>query len=367
MAALVVPKCQRDRWGPPVGSPVIANQPITEEAVRFSSGDITLAGTIALPGGDGAPAGGVPAVVFIHGSGAVDRNENPDAELAGAHIKGLTLNIFSDLATALAEGGIASLRYDKRGVGESEGDFNTRRVDDLVNDIRAAIATLRADDRIDNKRIFLVGHSEGGMLGPRVITHEPEIAGFVSCAGTVRNLLDIIRFQGEGAMKAAIEQGADAEELQRQADASIAALMESDSVENSQGWLRDWFGTDMVATLNQVQCPVLILQGDKDGQVPWVCALEMAEVLVKAGNEDVELALIANIDHVLKFEGAASVGGSYHKGADRKTEPIVSKTIVSWCQRVAAGEPPPAKDIPTQSFLNGFETLSSYLGAPSKA
>ena len=301
--------------------------------------------------------------MFIHGSGAVDRNENPDPELAGAHIRGLELNIFSDLATSFAEGGIASLRYDKRGIGQSEGDFNTRRVDDLVDDIRAAIATLRADERIDSARIFLVGHSEGGMLGPRTITQEPEIAGFVSCAGTVRNLLDIIRFQSEDAMKKAIEQGADPQELEKQAAASIAALMESDAVDNSQGWLRDWFQTDMVATLNQVQCPVLIVQGDKDGQVPWVCALEMAEVLSKAGNKDVELALFANIDHLLKFEPMASIEGSYHKGAHRKTEPIVANTIVSWCKRVAAGEPQPAKDIPTQSFLNGFETLSSYVGA----
>src|SRR5688500_504604 len=139
---------------------VIAKQITTEEEITFPSGDITLAGTLAFPAADSG--GGVPGVVFIHGSSAVDRNENPDPELAGAHIKGLELNIFSDLATALAEGGIASLRYDKRGVGGSGGDFNTRRVDDLVNDVRAAIARLRADDRVDSKRIFLVGHSEGG-------------------------------------------------------------------------------------------------------------------------------------------------------------------------------------------------------------
>lgn len=309
----------------------------------------------------------MPAVVFIHGSGAVDRNENPDPELAGAHIRGLELNIFSDLATALAEGGIASLRYDKRGIGASEGDFNTRRVADLVQDIRAAISTLRADARLDGERIFLIGHSEGGMLGPRVITQEPEIAGFVSCAGTVRNLLDIIRIQSEGAMKKAIEQGADPQELEKQAAASVAALMESDAVDNSQGWLRDWFQTDMVATLNQVQCPVLIVQGDKDGQVPWVCALEMAEVLSKAGNQDVELALFANIDHLLKFEPLASIEGSYHRGAHRKTEPIVAHTIVSWINRVAAGEPQPAANIPTQSFLNGFEALSGYMGNAAHA
>lgn len=303
-------------------------------------------------------------MVFIHGSGAVDRNENPDPELAGAHIRGLELNIFSDLATALAEGGIASLRYDKRGIGASEGDYNTRRVDDLVNDIRAAIATLRADARVDASRIFLLGHSEGGMLGPRVFTEEPELAGVISCAGTVRNLLDIIRFQSEGAMKDAIKKGADPEELEAQAAKSIADLMASDAVDNSMGWMRDWFGADMDATLSAVTCPVLIIQGDKDGQVPWVCALEMAEVLSKAGNRDVELALFANIDHLLKFEPLASIEGSYQKGADRKTEPIVANTIVSWCQRVVSGDPPPAASIPTQSFLNGFETLSGYVAAP---
>jgi uncharacterized protein len=336
---------------------------IEEEEVRFRSGEITLAGTLALPAED--DGGGVPGVVFIHGSGAVDRNENPDPELAGAHIRGLELNIFSDLAASLAEGGIASLRYDKRGVGESEGDFNTRRVQDLVDDIRAAIGILRAHPKVDSKRIFLVGHSEGGMLGPRVILEEPEIAGFVSCAGTVRNLQDIIRFQSQGAMKAAIEQGADPAELEKKAAESVAALMSSDSVENSMGWLRDWFQADMVATLSNVRCPVLIIQGDKDGQVPWVCALEMAEVLRSTGNQDVELALFANIDHLLKFEPLASVQGSYHRGAGRPTEPIVANTLVRWCQRIAAGEPPAAADIPTQSFLNGFEALSAAVGARS--
>lgn len=298
-------------------------------------------------------------MVFIHGSGAVDRNENPDPELAGAHIRGLELNIFNELAAALAEGGIASLRYDKRGIGQSGGDYNTRRVDDLVGDIRAAIATLRADYRVDGSRIFLVGHSEGGMLGPRVIGHEPDIAGFVSCAGTVRNLREIIEFQSEGARKAAIEQGADPEELAAKAAESLAALMASDSVDNSMGWLRDWFGADMAGTLGNVRCPVLIIQGDKDGQVPWVCALEMAEVLQAAGNPDVELALFANIDHLLKFEAGASVGGSYQKGAGRPTEPVVVKTLVSWCQRVASGGGVAVADIPTQGFLNGFDRLVS--------
>lgn len=336
---------------------------MSSEEVRFQSGAITLAGTIALPEGDPGDGAGVPGVVFIHGSGAVDRNENPDPELAGAHIRGLVLDIFSDLASSLAAGGIASIRYDKRGVGQSEGDFNTRRVQDLVDDIRAAVATLREHPRVDAERIFLVGHSEGGMLGPRVIAEEPGIAGFVSCAGTVRNLQDIIRFQSEGAMKTAIEQGADPAELEAKAAESLAALMNSDSVENSMGWLRDWFQADMVATLSQVQCPVLVIQGDKDGQVPWVCALEMAEVLSKAGNDDVELALFANIDHLLKFEPLASEQGSYHRGAGRPTEPIVANTILRWCQRVAAGDPPPAAHIPTQSFLNGFEALSSRVAA----
>ena len=196
------------------------------------------------------------------------------------------------------------------------------------------------------------------MLGPQVIASDPAIAGFVSCAGTVRNLRDIIRIQAQGGIDAAVARGADHRELEEQHRQSMDAVLESDDVSESRGWLRDWFRADMEGTLGQVRCPVLVVQGDKDCQVPWVCAVEMVEVLAKAGNEDVELALFANIDHLLKFEPGISSAARYHEGADRKTEPVVSKTIVAWCQRALAGAPSPVAASATQGFANALAAMS---------
>jgi len=132
---------------------------IHEEALKFPSGDITLAGTLFLPAGSGQH----PAVVLFHGSGPNRR----------------------DLSTArwFAEQGFAALAYDKRGVGESSGDFRAVPFMDLCNDGLAAIAYLKSRLEIDAQRIGVWGLSQGGWLGPLAALRSADVAFVIAVSG----------------------------------------------------------------------------------------------------------------------------------------------------------------------------------------
>ena len=124
-----------------------------EEVSIPSTGDVTLAGTLTLPKSEGPHA----VAIMITGSGGQDRDES----LAGH-------KPFLVLADHLTRNGLAVLRYDDRGIAKSTGDFAKATSKDFADDVRAAIAFLKARKDIDTKRIGLIGHSEGGLIAPMV-------------------------------------------------------------------------------------------------------------------------------------------------------------------------------------------------------
>jgi pimeloyl-ACP methyl ester carboxylesterase len=133
---------------------------IAERSLTWTNGDVTLAGSLLMPSGSSA----VPVVVFLHGSGA----------------EGRWASRF--LATELATHGIAALIYDKRGVGQSTGNWRQATPDDLARDAAAAVARLRQEPRIDARRIGLHGHSQGGTLAPFVAAQAPTVAFIIASA-----------------------------------------------------------------------------------------------------------------------------------------------------------------------------------------
>lgn len=135
-------------------------RPYREEAVTFAStgGGVKLSGTLGIPHG----AGPFPAVVLIAGSGPMTRDED-----AMGH------KVFLVLADALNRRGIAVLRYDKRGVGQSTGDFATASFTDYVADAEAALAFLKSRPEIAAGRVGLIGHSEGGLVAPLIAARDP--------------------------------------------------------------------------------------------------------------------------------------------------------------------------------------------------
>jgi fermentation-respiration switch protein FrsA (DUF1100 family) len=133
---------------------------VREEPIRFRNGEIELSGTLILPEGDGR----VPLVVYTHGAFAESRGPN------------------SSLAIFLARRGIAGLVYDKRGVGESKGEWETASLEDLAADAIAGIHAASQHARIDPQRIGIYGYSQGGWVGPIAASLEPAIR-FVIAGG----------------------------------------------------------------------------------------------------------------------------------------------------------------------------------------
>lgn len=236
----------------------------TESEITVGTGDWKLPGTLTVPKGDGP----FPALVLIHGSGPNDRDETIGPNKP-----------FADLAAGLASRGVAVLRFDKRskvygGRMAASGDITVK--DEVIDDAVAAVAAARTNTRIDPKRVFVLGHSEGGMLIPRIAAADPSIAGLIVMAGPARPIEDAIVEQTEYLARAdgvvtPDEQKA-IDDMTRIRD-EIRALTPADASAHkvvfhapASYWL-DLRGYDPPTAAKSVTQPMLILQGERDYQV----------------------------------------------------------------------------------------------------
>ncbi len=158
--------------------------PYKEEEIAFSNekAKISLAGTLTLPPGRGP----FPAAILISDSGPHDRDES----LVGHRP-------FLVLADHLTRKGIAVLRFDKRGNGKSTGVYASATTEDFAGDAEAALAYLKGRKEIDEKKIGLIGHSEGGIIAPMVATRSPAVAWIVLLAGPGLKGEDVLLLQSE--------------------------------------------------------------------------------------------------------------------------------------------------------------------------
>jgi dienelactone hydrolase len=221
-----------------------------------------LQGTLVLPKG----AGPFPVVLLVAGSGPYDRDESIGPNKP-----------FRDLAEGLAAAGIASFRYDKRtyvyGSGMNSKNFTVD--EEVTDDALAAAHLLAAQPQIDSRRIFVLGHSLGAMMAPRIGQRDPQLAGLILLAAPARALLDVsaqqVRDLGtqQGMSAAKIseqEQGIAAEQkLLAQANSAHPAHGEFVGMPNSY-WqsLNDYRQVDVAKHLSM---PMLLLQGAADFQV----------------------------------------------------------------------------------------------------
>ena len=148
----------------------------------------------SAPQGGGAAAGTYPALLLVHGSGPLDRDETIGA-----------LKPFKDIAQYLAANGIASLRYDKRTFTYRKQIRKELKMptvkEETIEDALLAAALLKGDARIDAARVFLAGHSLGGMLAPRIDAEGGDFAGIITMAGSPRRLVDIMVDQNEAVIE----------------------------------------------------------------------------------------------------------------------------------------------------------------------
>jgi pimeloyl-ACP methyl ester carboxylesterase len=230
-------------------------------------------------------------VLMLSGSGPTDRNGNSPM-LPGKN------NSLLMLAEGLASNGIASLRYDKRGVGESAGAMvaeSSLTLDTYVDDALAWCEQLRKDKRFS--AVIVAGHSEGSLIG-MLAAKRCNADGFISISGAGRSAADILRTQLAGKLPP---------DLAAQSDAIIKNLESGKTTENPppqldaiyrpsvQPYLISWFRYDPAKSIAALTVPVLIVQGTTDMQVTVDDAKRLA-----AANPKAKLVLIEGMNHVLK-------------------------------------------------------------------
>lgn len=228
-----------------------------ESDVTVGSGEWALPGTLSIPKGEGP----FPAVVLVHGSGPHDRDETYGPNRP-----------FRDLAGGLASRGIAVLRYEKRTKAHPEAFAKLAKatvMEETVDDAVLALRLLRGTPRVDPGAVFVLGHSLGGMLAPRIAKAEPSLAGLVILAGTTRPLEDVIAEQLD--YLASLKDGGDASvaETKKQALAIRSATAETPGLvfgAPASYWvdLRAYRPAQVARTLGQ---RILVLQGERDYQV----------------------------------------------------------------------------------------------------
>lgn len=257
-----------------------------------------LPGTLSLPNGEGP----FPAVVLVHGSGPQDRDETIGPNRP-----------FLDVARGLAAQGIAVLRYDKRSYARPQdlnGDFSID--DETTDDAVAALAALGADRRIDSKRLFVLGHSQGAMLAPRIAQRSPDVRGAVLWAAPARSLLQIIPEQTRRLLAVDGQLGPKAEEQLAVLDTQIAAALGDQEVEASklplgvpQSFWKSIEAVDARSDARTLRKPLLLLHGGRDFQVAatdWCMWNESLE-----GQREAQLKKYPALNHLgIAGDGPAS-------------------------------------------------------------
>jgi len=275
----------------------------------------TLAGTLTIPK-TASREHPVAAIVTITGSGPEDRDE----ALPG--VEGY--RPFRQFADSLGRCGIAVLRMDDRGYGESTGKHKDATSADFADDIRAGLAYLRKRPEIDAKRLGLLGHSEGGLIAPLVALHEPELRGIVLLAGPSKGGREILQFQ----LRNLIEHD---EKLTGPGRDSALAGVDAriDSLGASNAWMKYFLDYDPLATARQVKTPVLILNGATDQQVTPDQVPVLAAAFREAGNADVTAHVFPELNHLFVHDPGGFPGG-YANLKNPRVEPEVVGTVVEW-------------------------------------
>ncbi len=341
--------------------------PYQEEAVRIthSDGGVVLSGTLFLPDGEGSR----PSVVLVSGSGPQDRDE----ALFGH-------KPFLVLADHLARSGIAVLRYDDRGVGESEGDFASATTEDFATDALAAVQFMVEHQKADPESVGIIGHSEGGIVAPIAAARSNRVAFIVSLAGTGIPGRDLLELQTRKILEASgvpaplvelngrlqesflkiVQEAGDAEgalEVAREElegawgglpQAAIEALGFAAQVDRAveeqvrriaSPWLFFFLSFDPGTAFEKVTVPVLAVNGSLDLQVPSDPNLRLIrQALERGGNQSVTVVELEGLNHL--FQTAETGLPSEYGRIEETMAPQVLHLVSDWILARASSPSP---------------------------
>jgi alpha-beta hydrolase superfamily lysophospholipase len=307
-----------------------------ERELTVGEGEWKLPGTLSVPVGKGPFSG----LVLVHGSGtqAGDRDETVFAN-----------KVFKDIAEGLSSRGIAVLRYDKRTrVYASKLMGNTKDLtvqQETVEDAVKAAALLRKQPEIDPQRVFVLGHSLGGYVGPRIAKQDGELAGLIVMAGNVRPLEDLIIEQNEYliSLKGGLspQEQKQYEEVKEQVQHIRQLKPGPDNPSTILGmpiaYLLDLKGYNPAAEAKSLGIPMLVLQGERDFQVSMKDFALWKQAL--AGRKDAAFHSYAPLSHIfIAGEGKGTLE-EYKKPGH--VSPEVIDDIAKWINS-ATSRPSPA-------------------------
>jgi hypothetical protein len=288
-----------------------------------AAGECALPATLTLPKGTGP----FPAVVLIHGSGPNDRDETIGPNKP-----------FKDIAWGLASRGIAVLRYEKRTKACAAEmialkDKITAK-EETVDDAVAAVALLRKTDKIDAGRVFVLGHSLGGVLVPRIGAAAPKAAGFIIMAGTARPIEDVILDQAT--YISSLSGGQDEKAQLDLIKAQVARVKSPDLSPDTPSsdlpfgapasyWL-DLRGYDPPAAAPLLHRPLLILQGERDYQATMTDFAAWEKGLQKT--KDVTFKSYPALNHLFMEGVGRATPAEYEKASHVSSEVIGD--ITAW-------------------------------------
>ncbi len=305
---------------------------------------IFLAGTLTYP----SQGSNFPAVILISGSGTQDRN----SEL-------MNHKPFWVIADYLTKNGIAVLRVDDRGVGESGGIHNETGLRGFVNDAKSALCFLKSRKEINQSKLGFIGHSMGGIIAPIIASESEDVSFVVLLAGTGmrgdklmllqketierKMLIDEVSIaMGQNNMRGAydiiLKWDGDKDELQKELDDYFdgifggllpEAQLKAISEQLSLPWLADFIRFDPFESLSKTKCSVLALNGSNDLQVPSKENLEaIKKILTESGNNDVEIMELEGLNHLFQ-ESETGLPNEYST-IEQTFSPKALEAIVAW-------------------------------------
>jgi fermentation-respiration switch protein FrsA (DUF1100 family) len=315
--------------------------PYHDEDVTYDNKiqNVTLAATLTIPQGKGP----FPAVVLITGSGPQDRDES----LLG-HKPFLVLSDY------LTRHGIAVLRADDRGTAKSTGNFATATTADFATDTEAGINYLKTRPEVDTHKIGLIGHSEGGIIAPMIAARNPDVAFIVMMAGSGVPGDEILVAQVEAIAESsgkthdeAVKAGAKQREIltlvktekdpaklekdlkEKLADEGMEAQLGIEIKALTSPWFRYFMSYDPATALRKVTCPVLVLNGEKDKQVPPAQNLPaIRKALEQAGNKHFEIDELPSLNHL--FQTAKTGSPSEYAQIEETIAPVALDKMSTW-------------------------------------
>ena len=331
--------------------------PYAEQEIAVTIGPIRLAGTLTIPSGNGP----FPFVAMITGSGPQNRDEDI-----------LGFKVFQVIADRLARNGVAVYRYDDRGVGGSTGSIANATTPDFASDALAVLAALKGRPEIDARRMGLLGHSEGATAAAIAASRSSDVSFAILIAPPALRGEDVLRQQaidgarGLGADAATVERitaahravttlivkKAPAEELATAVKNLIKAQYEGMPPAQQQAlgdrdafaektyapalaqlqspWMRFMIDFDHAAPLRDVTCPVLVLFGRLDMQVP-PAQNEQPVRAALARNSAATIAVLDGANHL--FQSARTGQPTEYATLEKAFVPGFLEQITAWVTR----------------------------------